>query len=88
MARLAQTAGLTTSAEILSRSNPSWDKEIIPHAQALEHSDTYPQTSWTDEEMACSGSPSRRSTAPRRVAAHLCPRGRADCPWLDEPYPA
>jgi alkylation response protein AidB-like acyl-CoA dehydrogenase len=43
MARLAQTAGLTdVQTEILSTVRTFVDKEIIPHAQALEHSDTYP----------------------------------------------
>jgi alkylation response protein AidB-like acyl-CoA dehydrogenase len=44
MARLAQTAGLTeVQREILSTVKTFVEKEIIPHAQALEHSDTYPQ---------------------------------------------
>ncbi|GAA5158863.1 acyl-CoA dehydrogenase family protein [Pseudonocardia eucalypti] len=44
MARLAQTAGLTdVQREILSTVKTFVDKEIIPHAQELEHSDTYPQ---------------------------------------------
>ena len=44
MARLAQTAGLTeVQQEILSTVKTFVDKEIIPHAQELEHSDTYPQ---------------------------------------------
>jgi alkylation response protein AidB-like acyl-CoA dehydrogenase len=44
MARLAQTAGLTdVQREILSTVKSFVDKEIIPHAQELEHSDTYPQ---------------------------------------------
>src|SRR3954452_17672571 len=44
MARLAQTAGLTdVQEEILSTVRDFVDKEIIPHAQQLEHSDTYPQ---------------------------------------------
>jgi alkylation response protein AidB-like acyl-CoA dehydrogenase len=43
MARLAQTAGLTdVQEEILSTVRTFVDKEIIPHAQELEHSDTYP----------------------------------------------
>jgi alkylation response protein AidB-like acyl-CoA dehydrogenase len=43
MARLAQTAGLTdVQEEILSTVRTFVDKEIIPHAQALEHGDTYP----------------------------------------------
>src|SRR5262250_218338 len=43
MARLAQTAGLTdVQTEILSTVRTFVDKEIIPQAQALEHSDTYP----------------------------------------------
>ncbi|PRY46823.1 acyl-CoA dehydrogenase family protein [Umezawaea tangerina] len=43
MARLAQTAGLTEiQEEILSTVRTFVDKEIIPHAQALEHGDTYP----------------------------------------------
>ncbi|HVW45267.1 MAG TPA: acyl-CoA dehydrogenase family protein [Amycolatopsis sp.] len=43
MARLAQTAGLTeVQAEILSTVRSFVDKEIIPHAQALEHDDVYP----------------------------------------------
>jgi alkylation response protein AidB-like acyl-CoA dehydrogenase len=43
MARLAQTAGLTDiQREILATVRGFVDKEIIPHAQELEHSDTYP----------------------------------------------
>src|SRR3982074_8283 len=43
MARLAQTAGLTDGpSEILATVRSFVDKEIIPHAQALEHGDTYP----------------------------------------------
>jgi alkylation response protein AidB-like acyl-CoA dehydrogenase len=43
MARLAQTAGLTEiQEEILSTVRTFVDKEIIPHAQALERGDTYP----------------------------------------------
>ncbi|QFZ16791.1 acyl-CoA dehydrogenase family protein [Saccharothrix syringae] len=43
MARLARTAGLTdVQEEILSTVRTFVDKEIIPHAQALEHGDTYP----------------------------------------------
>ncbi|MCU1682212.1 MAG: acyl-CoA dehydrogenase, partial [Amycolatopsis sp.] len=41
MARLAQTAGLTdVQSEILSTVRSFVDKEVIPHAQELEHSDT------------------------------------------------
>ncbi|GAA4798588.1 acyl-CoA dehydrogenase family protein [Actinomycetospora chlora] len=44
MARLAQTAGLTdVQQEILSTVRDFVDKEIIPHAQQLEHDDVYPQ---------------------------------------------
>ncbi len=44
MARLAQTADLTDiQQEILSTVRTFVDKEIIPRAQELEHSDTYPQ---------------------------------------------
>jgi len=44
MARLAQTAGLTdVQEEILSTVKTFVDKEIIPHATALEHADAYPQ---------------------------------------------
>ncbi|RJQ72805.1 acyl-CoA dehydrogenase [Pseudonocardiaceae bacterium YIM PH 21723] len=43
MARLAQTAGLTdVQREILSTVHDFVEKEIIPHAQTLEHADTYP----------------------------------------------
>ncbi|SES44180.1 acyl-CoA dehydrogenase family protein [Actinokineospora terrae] len=43
MARLAQTAGLTDiQREILATVKDFVDKEIIPHAQALEHADAYP----------------------------------------------
>src|SRR5919199_229694 len=43
MARLAQTAGLTDiQREILSTVRTFVDKEVIPHAQELEHGDTYP----------------------------------------------
>ena len=44
MTRLAQTLGLTeVQAEIISTVRQFVDKEIIPSAQDLEHSDTYPQ---------------------------------------------
>jgi alkylation response protein AidB-like acyl-CoA dehydrogenase len=44
MARLAQTAGLTDiQEEILATVKTFVDKEILPHATALEHADTYPQ---------------------------------------------
>jgi alkylation response protein AidB-like acyl-CoA dehydrogenase len=44
MTRLAHTQGLTdVQAEILSAVRTFVDKEIIPNAQELEHSDTYPQ---------------------------------------------
>ena len=44
MARLAQTAGLTEiQQEILATVKTFVDKEILPHATALEHADTYPQ---------------------------------------------
>jgi alkylation response protein AidB-like acyl-CoA dehydrogenase len=44
MTRLAQTIGLTeVQKEILSAVRQFVDKEIIPNAQELEHSDTYPQ---------------------------------------------
>ena len=44
MAKLAQTAGLTEiQQEILSTVKTFVDKEIIPHATALEHADAYPQ---------------------------------------------
>jgi alkylation response protein AidB-like acyl-CoA dehydrogenase len=44
MTRLAQTADLTDiQQEILSTVKSFVDKEIIPHAQELEHGDIYPQ---------------------------------------------
>lgn len=44
MARLAQTPGLTDiQQEILSTVRQFVDKKIIPNAQELEHSDTYPE---------------------------------------------
>jgi alkylation response protein AidB-like acyl-CoA dehydrogenase len=44
MARLAQTPGLTEiQREILSAVRTFVDKEIIPHAQKLEHDDAYPE---------------------------------------------
>ena len=44
MARLAQTAGLTEiQQEILATVRTFVDKEILPHATALEHADAYPQ---------------------------------------------
>jgi alkylation response protein AidB-like acyl-CoA dehydrogenase len=44
MARLAQTADLTdVQREILATVRGFVDKEVIPHAQELEHSDTYPE---------------------------------------------
>jgi len=43
MARLAQTAGLTEiQQEILATVKTFVDKEILPHATALEHEDAYP----------------------------------------------
>ncbi len=44
MTKLAQTEGLTdVQAEIIATVRQFVDKEIIPNAQELEHSDTYPQ---------------------------------------------
>ncbi|NLV80756.1 MAG: acyl-CoA dehydrogenase [Rhodococcus sp.] len=44
MTRLAQTLGLTEfQTEILDTVRSFVDREIIPNAQELEHSDTYPQ---------------------------------------------
>ena len=44
MTRLAQTIGLTEfQTEILDNVRRFVDREIIPNAQELEHSDTYPQ---------------------------------------------
>lgn len=44
MTKLAQTLGLTEfQTEIISTVRQLVDKEIIPAAQELEHSDTYPQ---------------------------------------------
>ena len=44
MTRLAQTVGLTdVQREIVSTIRDFVDREIIPNAQQLEHSDTYPQ---------------------------------------------
>ncbi len=43
MARLARTPGLTdVQQDILATVREFVDKEIIPHAQALEHADAYP----------------------------------------------
>src|SRR5437764_14614952 len=43
MARLARTAGLTdVQQDILAAAREFVDKEIIPHAQHLEHADEYP----------------------------------------------
>src|SRR5919205_173796 len=43
MARLPQTAGLSdVQSEILATVRQFVDKEVIPHAQELEHADTYP----------------------------------------------
>ncbi|MDQ4037937.1 MAG: acyl-CoA dehydrogenase family protein [Actinomycetota bacterium] len=43
MARLAQTPGLTDiQTEILAAVRSFTDKEIVPHAQELEHGDIYP----------------------------------------------
>ena len=44
MTRLAQTLGLTEfQTEIITTVRQFVDKEVIPTAQELEHSDTYPQ---------------------------------------------
>src|SRR5690348_14821358 len=44
MTKLAQTLGLTeVQTEIIGTVRKFVDKEIIPHAQELEHADTYPQ---------------------------------------------
>ncbi len=45
MTRLAQTAGLTeVQAEIVATVRQFVDREVIPHAQELEHADAYPQS--------------------------------------------
>ena len=44
MTRLAQTAGLTeVQREIIATVRQFVDREVIPAAQGLEHSDSYPQ---------------------------------------------
>jgi alkylation response protein AidB-like acyl-CoA dehydrogenase len=44
MTRLARTAGLTeVQSEIVATVRQFVDKEVIPHAQDLEHADEYPQ---------------------------------------------
>src|SRR5438045_9746822 len=44
MARLARTPGLTdVQQDILAAVREFVDKEIIPHAQHLEHADEYPE---------------------------------------------
>src|SRR5262245_51785604 len=44
MSKLAETLGLTEDqSDIVSWVREFVNKEIIPHAQELEHSDTYPQ---------------------------------------------
>ena len=44
MTRLAQTFGLTEfQTEIITTVRQFVDKEVIPTAQELEHTDTYPQ---------------------------------------------
>ena len=44
MGRLARTDGLTdVQAQILATVHDFTEREIIPHAQALEHADDYPQ---------------------------------------------
>ena len=44
MTRLAQTLGLTEfQTEIITTVRQFVDKEVIPTAQELEHTDTYPQ---------------------------------------------
>jgi alkylation response protein AidB-like acyl-CoA dehydrogenase len=44
MSRIAQTLGLTEfQTDIVANVRQFVDKEIIPHAQELEHADTYPQ---------------------------------------------
>ena len=57
MTKLAQTLGLTEfQTEIVSTVRQFVDKEVIPTAQELEHSDTYPQAIVDAmREMACSG---------------------------------
>jgi alkylation response protein AidB-like acyl-CoA dehydrogenase len=45
MTKLAQTAGLTeVQAEIVATVRQFVDREVIPHAQELEHADAYPQS--------------------------------------------
>lgn len=44
MSKLAQTAGLTeVQTEIVATVRQFVDREVIPHAQELEHADAYPQ---------------------------------------------
>ena len=65
MARLAQTAGLTdVQSEILATVRQFVDKEVIPHAQELEHADTYPADIVEGmKEMGLFGITIRRNTA-------------------------
>lgn len=56
MTRLAQTLGLSEfQSDILDTVRAFVDREIIPNAQELEHSDTYPQAIVDQmREMVCS----------------------------------
>ncbi len=86
MPRLAQTPGLTdVQQEILETVREFVDKEIIPHAQALEHADEYPADIVDGHARDGPVRPHHRRGVrrPRRIAADLRPRRRADRPRLD-----
>ena len=85
--KLAQTLGLTeVQTEIISTVRQFVDKEIIPNAQELEHSDTYPQAIVDQmREMGLFGlMVPERVRRPGRVAADLRIVRRGTGPRLDE----
>ena len=83
MPRLAQTAGLTdVQQEILETVRQFVDKEIIPHAQALEHADEYPADIVAGmREMGLFG-----LTIPKNTAAWASPC--SPTPWSSSRSPA
>ena len=87
MSRIAQTLGLTEfQTEIVANVRQFVDKEIIPHAQELEHADTYPQAIVDQmREMGLFGLMiPEEYGGPRRVAADLRAVRRGARAGLDE----
>ena len=88
MTRLAQTEGLDDEQRDILRTVRAFvDREVIPHASALEHADEFPADIVEGmRELGLVRAESARGVRrTRRLAAHLCAGGRGAVARLDEP---